>query len=71
MSPHEVLTMATVNGAQALGQGASLGRIRPGYLADLIAIPSAQAGTDAFEAIVAFTGAVPWMMVNGAVLGGS
>lgn len=67
ISPREVLTMATVNGAQALGQSASLGKIHPGYLADLIAIPSAQAGNDAFETIVAFNGAVPWMMVNGEV----
>jgi cytosine/adenosine deaminase-related metal-dependent hydrolase len=69
ISPREVLTMATVNGAQAVGQSASLGSIRPGYLADLIAIPSAQSGTDAFEAIIAFNGAVPWMMVNGEVSG--
>jgi cytosine/adenosine deaminase-related metal-dependent hydrolase len=65
ISPREVLTMATVNGARALGQSASLGSIRPGFLADLIAVPSAGAGTDAFDTILAFDGTVPWMMVNG------
>jgi cytosine/adenosine deaminase-related metal-dependent hydrolase len=65
VSPREALTMATVNGARSVGQSASLGSIRPGFLADLIAIPSAGVGTDAFDAIIAFDGTVPWMMVHG------
>lgn len=68
ISPREVLTMATVNGAGALGQSASLGSICPGYLADLIAIPSAHAGADPFDAILAFDETVPWMMLNGEVV---
>jgi cytosine/adenosine deaminase-related metal-dependent hydrolase len=67
ISPRDVLTMATVNGASAIGQSASLGSIRPGFLADLIAIPSAPAGADVFDAILAFDETVPWMMVNGEV----
>jgi aminodeoxyfutalosine deaminase len=67
LPPREVLTMATVNGARAVGQSASLGSIRPGFLADLIAIPSAGAGTDAFDTIIAFNENVPWIMVNGEV----
>jgi len=67
ISPREALAMATINGAQAVGQSASLGSIRPGFLADLIAIPSAEPGTDAFNAIIAFDGTVPWMMENGEV----
>jgi aminodeoxyfutalosine deaminase len=68
ISPREVLEMATVNGARAIGRAHSLGRIRPGFSADLIAIPAAQSGTDAFDAIVAFEGTVPWMMVDGEAL---
>ena len=68
ISPREVLTMATVNAAHAIGQADSLGRISPGFRADLIAIPSAQTGKDVFDAIVAFEGTVPWMMVDGETL---
>jgi cytosine/adenosine deaminase-related metal-dependent hydrolase len=35
----EILAMVTVKPAQALGSGHQLGRIKPGYLADLIGIP--------------------------------
>ena len=68
ISPREVLEMATVNGARAVGRAHSLGRICPGFSADLIAIPAAPSGTDAFDAIVAFEGTVPWMMVDGEAL---
>lgn len=37
-SPLEVLTHATWNGAKVLGLDATLGRIRPGYVADLLVI---------------------------------
>jgi cytosine/adenosine deaminase-related metal-dependent hydrolase len=69
ISPREVLTMATVNGAQAIGRTDSLGRISPGFYADLIAIPAVQSGTDVFAAIVAFEGTIPWLMVDGEILG--
>jgi cytosine/adenosine deaminase-related metal-dependent hydrolase len=65
ISPREVLEMATVNAARAIGQGGMLGAVSPGFRADLIAIPFAQTGTDVFEAIVAFEEATPWMMVDG------
>ena len=64
-SPREILEMATVNGARALGQAESLGIIAPGFSADLIAIPFAQTRADIFDAIVAFEGQIPWMMVAG------
>ena len=57
--------MVTVNAARAIGQTDSLGRISPGFRADLIAIPSAQTGNGVFDTIVAFEGTVPWMMVEG------
>jgi cytosine/adenosine deaminase-related metal-dependent hydrolase len=65
-SPREALEMATTNGAGALGQPDRLGCIRPGALADVIALPSSTG--DIFENIVAFSGDVPWMMVNGDVI---
>jgi aminodeoxyfutalosine deaminase len=67
VSPEEVLTMATVNGARAMGQADALGKISPGFRADLIAIPSAETGRDVFDTIVAFEGTVPWMMVDGEI----
>ncbi len=60
--------MATVNGARAIGRADSLGRISPGFDADLIAIPSAATGRDVFDAIVAFDETIRWMMVGGEVL---
>ena len=68
VSPREVLAMATVNGAQALGLKNSLGQIRKGALADFIAIPHSQPAPDIYETIVAFEESTPWMMVNGALL---
>src|SRR5436190_2892253 len=65
ISPREVLLMATVNGAHAVGQSATLGSIRAGSRADLIALPFPQGGADVYESIVAFDGFVPWMMANG------
>jgi cytosine/adenosine deaminase-related metal-dependent hydrolase len=67
IAPREVLEMTTANAARAIGRADSLGMIRPGFRADLIALP-AQSGTDIFGNIVAFEGAVPWMMVDGEIL---
>ncbi len=63
-SPEKIFEMVTVNPASALGQQNSLGRIRPGFRADLIAIPCRE-GRDLFGEIVAFDGEVDWIMVNG------
>jgi cytosine/adenosine deaminase-related metal-dependent hydrolase len=64
ISPEKIFEMATVNPARALSQQNSLGRIRPGFRADLIAIPCAEAD-DLFPEIVTFDGAIHWMMING------
>jgi len=66
LSPREALEMTTVNGAAALGQRNSLGSTRASATADLIALPL-RSSTDVFESIVAFEGAVPWMMVYGKI----
>jgi aminodeoxyfutalosine deaminase len=64
ISPDEILKMVTVNPAIALHQEKMIGRIRPRFCADLIAIPRGQGG-DLFEEIVGFDGQVDWVMVNG------
>ena len=69
LSPRGVLEMVTVNAARAIGQTHSLGRISRGFHADMIAIPSSKTGDRVFDAISAFEGPVPWMMVNGRELG--
>ena len=66
VSPEEVLKMVTVNGARALGQETVLGKIRSGFLADVVATPCA-GSTSALEEIVAFDRPVSWSMVSGQV----
>jgi aminodeoxyfutalosine deaminase len=66
VSPEEVLKMVTVNGARALRQETVLGKIRSGFLADLVAVPCARS-TSAFEEIVAFDRPISWSMIGGQV----
>ena len=64
VSPEEILKMVTVNPSMGLHQENMLGRIRPGFRADLIAVQCNE-GENAFEQIVAFDGSIDWIMVNG------
>jgi cytosine/adenosine deaminase-related metal-dependent hydrolase len=64
VAPEETLSMVTVRAARALGRESSLGRIRAGCWADLIAIPCEKEG-DVFEQIIAFKDSVPWSMIDG------
>ena len=64
LSPDKLLEMVTLNAARALHQENALGRIRPAFQADLIAIPRGSLA-NLFEEIVAFDGPVRWMMVDG------
>ena len=66
ISPPEILEMATVNPATALHQENALGRIRPGFRADLIALPCKQP-RNTLEEIMAFDGTIDWMIMNGDV----
>ena len=59
----EILKMVTVNAARALGQENTLGKIRSGFLADLVAVPC-KTSTSAFEEIVAFDQPVNWSMIG-------
>jgi len=65
--PEEIFRMVTVNAARALRQENALGKIRPGFLADLIALPVTSSAS-VFEEIVAFEGPVSWSMVGGRIL---
>jgi aminodeoxyfutalosine deaminase len=65
LSALEVLETVTVNPARAFGAG--LGRIAPGCLADMIALPI-NGSADIHEQIIAFVGTVPWIMIEGQVL---
>jgi cytosine/adenosine deaminase-related metal-dependent hydrolase len=65
-SPRGALEMATINGAAAIGQRNSLGCIRAGAQADLIALPLRRSA-DVFESIVGYDEAVSWMMVDGKI----
>jgi cytosine/adenosine deaminase-related metal-dependent hydrolase len=62
----ELLQMVTLNPAKALGRAADLGKIAPGYLADLIALPISDSAV--YEQIVAFNDDIRWTMIDGKVL---
>ena len=66
--PERIVEMATLNGARALHQETALGRICPGFLADLIALPMVNPGADLFAEIIAWDKPVPWMMLAGSVM---
>ncbi len=52
LRPREILEMATVNGARALGQGDAIGRLAPGCFADFIALPVRGSGDEVYEQII-------------------
>ncbi len=66
-----ILEMATVNGARALHQETALGKIRQGFLADMIALPMENASGDIFEKIIAWRNDVSWMLLSGRIASGS
>lgn len=61
--PGRILEMVTVNSARALGGEDRFGKLRAGYQADMIAIPSGKPGI--YEQIIDFDGDVSWMMIAG------
>ena len=66
ISPEEIFQMVTVKPARALRVENALGQIRPGFKADLIAIPCSTS-TDIFEQIIACDAPVSWSIVNGSM----
>jgi cytosine/adenosine deaminase-related metal-dependent hydrolase len=62
--PLEILRMATLNGAHALGMVGQVGELSENSLADLIAIPDSKT-KDVHEAVLAHTGPVSAGMIDG------
>lgn len=63
MTPEEALRTATVNGAELLGQEKSLGALRPGYFADIVAVEG-----DPLADIKVAIEKVRWVMKGGEVV---
>jgi imidazolonepropionase-like amidohydrolase len=63
MTPEEALKTATVNGAELLGMAQSLGAIRPGFLADMVAVEG-----DPLADIDVVIHKVRWVMKGGNVV---
>ena len=63
MAPAEAIRAATVNGAKMLGQEGSLGRLRPGYAADVIAVAG-----NPLDDIRALSRNVQWVMKAGEIV---
>ncbi len=65
LTAFQILEMATVNGAAALGMEEALGRLAGGFFADIIAVPCTGALKEVEAEIVSFTDQVPWRMLDG------
>ena len=63
MTPEQALKAATVNGAELLGKEKSLGSLKPGFLADVVAVEG-----DPTADISVATSKVRWVMKGGEVL---
>jgi cytosine/adenosine deaminase-related metal-dependent hydrolase len=65
VSPAEVLKMATVNGARALGLDGEIGELSPGRFADLIVIPFSGKPAAAYDAVIQHAGKVRASLIEG------
>jgi imidazolonepropionase-like amidohydrolase len=63
MTPTQALATATTTAAELLGIGDRLGRIAPGYLADLVAVDG-----DPTTTLTSLFGGVRWVMKTGAIV---
>lgn len=64
LTPQQIVELATVRAARALGRAGDLGAITAGARADLIAIP-ARGNVDAYEAVLNHRGDVQASMIGG------
>jgi len=65
VSPERILTMATINGARALGMKGQIGELLENALADLIVIPAGEKDGDSYETVLAHTDSVSASMIDG------
>jgi len=65
ISPAEILRMATVNGAKALGRAGQIGELSENALADVIAIPFAGKNADIYDAVVHHASTISASMIDG------
>jgi len=65
LSAKQILKMATINGARALGMPGEIGELSEHAFADLIAIPFAGSISEVHEAVVNFPGHVGASMIDG------
>ena len=65
VAPSEILRMATINGARAVGRGGQIGEFSAGALADIIAIPVNAKGRDVSETLVHDARQVSAVMIDG------
>ncbi len=63
MTPAQALQTATTTAANLLGRADSLGRIKPGFLADILGVEG-----DPLKDISAVTGSVRWVMKEGRIV---
>ncbi len=68
LTGEDLLRTVTVNPARALGRRGTLGKIQPGALADLIALPGSGTLRGLHEEIVNSDAPVSWMMLDGQVI---
>ncbi|PYJ04593.1 MAG: hypothetical protein DME25_09740 [Verrucomicrobia bacterium] len=66
VAPQRIVSMATVNGAVALGRKGDLGELSENALADLIAVPFSGSKAGVFDALVSHSGDVAASMIGGA-----
>lgn len=67
VASREVLEMVTVNPALALDRQEVLGRLRIGSYADVSAIPFTGTAENLYDEIVAFSGDISWVMIDGLI----
>lgn len=65
LTAEDVVKMATLNGASALGLSGRLGQISPGALADLIVLPISAGRESTYEQVIQFDEEVAGSMIDG------
>jgi cytosine/adenosine deaminase-related metal-dependent hydrolase len=68
ISSQEILSLVTVKPAQALGRSGELGRVKPGYLADMIGVPMPRTKNqkkNLYDYLVNYKRPVSFAMING------